>query len=145
MGSTVAPCWKITTPPPQTAAVGVPVVGPLLHGVQDLASGHKVTFWPIAEPAAAVSPDVLARLAALCHTIVAPGGLRRWNPAVVTARKETELCAAQNADCPAECVETLCNAWEQAVASMGDRRGGTDTEIVHNDLLPATLWFSAGR
>ena len=118
------------------AAVGAPVVGPLLHGVQDLASGHKATFWPLAEPAAAVSPDVMARVAALCHTTVAPDGLRRWNPAVVMARKEAEVRTAQNAGCPAECVEALRNAWEQAVASMGDRWGGTDTVVVHNDLHP---------
>ena len=127
------------------AAAGAPVVGPLLHGVQDLTSGHKVTFWPLAEPAAAVSPDAVARLAALCHTTVVPDGLRRWDPAVVMVRKEAELRAAQNASCPAECVEALRNAWEQSATSMQDRWGGTDTVIVHNDLHPGNVVVLGGE
>ena len=127
------------------AATGAPVVGPLLHGVQDLASGHKVTFWPLAEPAAAVSPDVVARLAALCHTIAAPDGLRRWDPAVVMARKEAELRTAQNAGCPAGCVEVLSDAWQQAAASIDDRWSGADTVTVHNDLHPGNVVVLGGE
>ena len=121
------------------AAGGAPVVEPLTLRAVRTQQGMPVTFWPLGQTSA-VSPGVLAELAAECHRCSPPARLSRWTPAWLAAWRRKLIAAAAGTDTPKPWLALLEHRLEQTHSGIRDRWDPTaPLVVIHGDLTPGNV------
>ena len=126
---------------PALVPAGAPVLPPLHREVVRLPSGHRVTFWPLAEADVSVDGRDLARLAIGCHQISAPSQLPVWQPRIRVPDRLAQLEAGRRNGLPPSMAIRLRDLFDQSLQDVVDHYHEPDSPpvFIHGDLYSGNI------